>query len=72
MTYTVHHILGLNKYESMPLKQGSSQKSISQNIKTERAAGKPQSQAIANAALLNSTTSTTCQTYHGTTTCQSY
>lgn len=31
----------------MPLKQGSSNKAISQNIKTEMAAGKPQKQAIA-------------------------
>lgn len=31
----------------MPLKKGSSRKVISQNIKTEMAAGKPQKQAIA-------------------------
>lgn len=31
----------------MPLKQGSSQKAISSNIKTERTAGKPQKQAVA-------------------------
>jgi hypothetical protein len=31
----------------MPLKKGSSQKVISQNIKTEMAHGKPQKQAIA-------------------------
>ena len=31
----------------MPLKRGSSQKTISQNIKTEIAHGKPQKQAIA-------------------------
>lgn len=31
----------------MPLKKGSSKKTISANIKTEMAAGKPQKQAIA-------------------------
>lgn len=31
----------------MPLKPGSSKKAISQNIKTEMAAGKPQKQAVA-------------------------
>lgn len=31
----------------MPLKSGKSQKVISQNIKTEMAAGKPQKQAVA-------------------------
>jgi hypothetical protein len=31
----------------MPLKKGKSQKVISQNIKTEMEAGKPQKQAIA-------------------------
>ena len=32
---------------AMPLKQGYSKKTISQNIRTERAAGKPQDQAVA-------------------------
>ena len=31
----------------MPLKKGSSQKTISQNIRTEMKAGRPQRQAIA-------------------------
>jgi hypothetical protein len=31
----------------VPLKSGSSKKTISQNIKTEMAAGKPQKQAVA-------------------------
>ena len=31
----------------MPLKSGSSEKVISQNIATERAAGKPEDQAVA-------------------------
>ena len=33
--------------KNMPLKKGSSKKAISQNIKTEMAAGKPQKQAVA-------------------------
>jgi hypothetical protein len=31
----------------MPLKSGSSKKVVSENIKTERAAGKPEKQAVA-------------------------
>lgn len=31
----------------MPLKTGSDRKTISENIKTERAAGKPQAQSVA-------------------------
>ena len=31
----------------MPLKSGKSKKAVSQNIKTEMAAGKPQKQAVA-------------------------
>lgn len=31
----------------MPLKKGSSQKTVSQNVKTEMHAGKPQRQAVA-------------------------
>lgn len=31
----------------MPLKTGTSNKTVSQNIRTEKAAGKPQDQAVA-------------------------
>lgn len=31
----------------MPLKEGKSQKTVSDNIRTEKAAGKPQKQAVA-------------------------
>jgi len=31
----------------MPLKKGCSKKTISQNVRTERKAGKPQAQAVA-------------------------
>jgi hypothetical protein len=31
----------------MPLKKGTSQQVVSQNIRTEKAAGKPQKQAVA-------------------------
>ena len=31
----------------MPLKSGSSQKVVSENIRTERSAGKPEKQAVA-------------------------
>jgi hypothetical protein len=36
-----------SKEEVMPLVKGKSKKAVSQNIKTEMAAGKPQKQAVA-------------------------
>lgn len=36
-----------NRASPMPLKSGSSSKTVSQNIKTEISAGKPQKQAVA-------------------------
>jgi hypothetical protein len=35
------------KEQAMPLKSGDSEKVVSDNIRTERAAGKPQKQAVA-------------------------
>ena len=40
-------LVNLDKENVMPLKKGSSKKVISENIRRERDAGKPQKQAIA-------------------------
>lgn len=42
--YEKHPPIG---YKTMPLKSGSSNKTVSQNVKTEISAGKPQKQAVA-------------------------
>jgi len=42
-----HEILNRKVEQNMPLKKGSSHKTVSSNIKTEMKAGKPQKQAVA-------------------------
>ena len=41
------NFIQIHKLKSMPLKKGTSNKVVSENIKTEIEAGKPQKQAIA-------------------------